>query len=87
MVYYLLFKILDTLFQGAYIVLTIRILLSWIPHDPYHPIINIIYRFSEPILAPFRNIVPSWRIGIDLSPIFAFIAIGIVRKLLFQLLF
>ena len=83
----MLYKVLDVIFQGVYFALVIRILLSWIPHDPYQPIIRFIYKVTEPILQPFRDIIPSWRIGIDLSPIFAFIALSIVRKLLFQLIF
>ena len=84
---YYLIKLLDTGFQALYILLTIRILLSWISHDRYHPIVDFLYKATEPILAPFRDIVPSWKIGIDLSPIFAFIALGIVRKLIFGLIF
>ena len=87
MIYIFLYKCLNIFFQSAYLILTIRILLSWIPHDPYHPIVNVIYKCTEPILAPFRNIIPSWKIGIDLSPIFAFLAIGFLRKIIFQILF
>ena len=87
MVYMLLFKILDTLFQAAYILLFIRIALSWIPHDEQHPIIQFIYNTTVPILRPFRDIVPSYKIGIDLAPIFAYIAIGMVKKLTYFLLF
>jgi YggT family protein len=87
MPYYLAYKLFDFTFQGLYIALLIRTLLSWFRHDPYHPIVNVIYRITEPILEPFRNIIPSMRYGIDLSPLFAFLALGIVRKLLFQLMF
>ena len=87
MVYFLLYKILDFLFQALYIALLIRVLISWIPHDRHHPIMNFIYTVTDPILQPFQNIIPSWKIGLDLSPIFAFFAIGIVRNLVFQLLF
>ncbi|RAP38796.1 hypothetical protein DID80_02155 [Candidatus Marinamargulisbacteria bacterium SCGC AAA071-K20] len=87
MVYALLYRILDTAFQAAYIILFIRILLSWIPHDRYHPVIEFIYKVTEPMLSPFRDIVPTYKIGIDLSPIFAFIAIGIVKNLVYFLLF
>tara|TARA_A100001015_G_scaffold314778_1_gene424999 strand:+ start:2752 stop:3015 length:264 start_codon:yes stop_codon:yes gene_type:complete len=87
MIYFLLYKILDIFFQSAYLILMIRVLLSWIPHDRYHPIVNVIYKCSDPILSPFQNIVPSWKIGIDLSPIFAFIALGIAKEFLFKILF
>jgi len=87
MVYYFIYKLLDLLFQGLYIALMLRILLSWFPHDPYHPIVNALYRITNPILEPFQNIVPPMRFGIDFSPIFAFFALSIVRKFLFQILF
>tara|TARA_B100000427_G_scaffold327063_1_gene336996 strand:- start:285 stop:548 length:264 start_codon:yes stop_codon:yes gene_type:complete len=87
MVYFLLYKILDFLFQGLYLALIVRVLLSWVPHDRYHPIVSFLYDITDPILRPFQNIIPSWKIGIDLSPILAFFAIGIVRDLLFRILF
>ncbi len=87
MIYLLLYKFLDILFQGLYLALIVRVILSWVPHDPYHPIMNFIYRITDPILRPFQGIIPTGSIGIDLSPIFAFIAIGFVRKVIFQLLF
>lgn len=86
MVYALTYKLLDFIFQALYLILIIRVLLSWIPHDAYHPITAFIYRVSDPILKPFQDIVPSWRIGIDLSPILAFFAIGILRRLVFMLI-
>lgn len=87
MVYFLVYKVIDLIFQGLYFALLIRVLLSWFPHDRYHPIMQFIYTITDPILTPFQNIVPAWRLGIDLSPIFAFIALGFLRKIIFQLLF
>ncbi|MEK9657876.1 MAG: YggT family protein [bacterium] len=86
MVYALVYRMIDMIFQAAYLILIVRVLLSWIPHNAYHPIISLIYKCTDPMLRPFQNIVPSWRIGIDLSPIFAFIALGILRRLLFTLI-
>jgi uncharacterized protein YggT (Ycf19 family) len=45
-----------------------------------------IYQFTDPILKPFQNIIPPYKIGIDLSPLFAFIALSIAKKLLLMLL-
>ena len=87
MAYFVVYKVLDLVFQGLYFALLIRVLLSWFLHDRYHPIMNAIYSVTDPMLQPFQNIVPTWRIGIDLSPIFAFFALGILRKIIFQLLF
>jgi YggT family protein len=81
-----LYKILDLVFQVLYMLIFIRVVLSWIPHNRFNSIINLIYRVTDPMLKPFYNIIPS-SIGFDISPIFAFIAISITRKLIFQLLF
>lgn len=87
MVYELLYKTLDILFQGLYFALMARVLLSWIPHNPYNSVVQVLYQITDPILRPFQDIIPSYKIGIDLSPIFAFFALGFLRKIVFQLLF
>ena len=85
MVYYGLYKVLDVVFQGLYLAIIVRVIVSWIPHNPYHPIMHFIYRVTDPILRPFQQMFPS--MGIDFSPLLALIAIGMVKKLLFSLLF
>jgi YggT family protein len=87
MVYYLVYKFVDFSFQALYLALMVRVVLSWVPTNRAHPIISAIYEITDPLLRPFQNIVPAWRLGIDLSPLFAFIALGILRKLITQLLF
>ena len=64
----------------------IRVILSWIPHDRYHPIVDFIYQTTEPILSPFRDIIPSWKVRIDLSPLFAFFAIRMLEKFVYFIL-
>jgi len=48
----------------------IRIILSWVAPGNYNPITALLTTLSEPILRPFRRIVPSFG-GLDISPIFA----------------
>ena len=62
------------------------ILLSWLPNlDPDHPVIQFIYRVTEPVLAPFRNMIPPLN-GFDLSPIIVFFILGMVRRLLISMI-
>lgn len=61
------------------IVLIVRIVLSWIPHNPYHPAVTFLYKITEPILQPVRRVIPSIG-GIDISPIVVFIGLGFIRK-------
>ena len=60
--------------------LIIRIILSWIPHNRFHPIISFIYQISDPILKPFRNII-SYQ-GIDFSPIIVFMLLRIIKNII-----
>ncbi|MBN1899370.1 MAG: YggT family protein [Spirochaetes bacterium] len=67
-------------------ILIASIILSWINADPYNPIVRFIYSLTEPVLGWVRYKIPL-RIGmIDLSPILVFIAIEIVRNILFQIM-
>jgi YggT family protein len=62
-----------------------RCVLSFIRHNPSQPIIRFIYDVTEPIMAPFRRLIPATS-GIDFSPIVAVLAITMVQKLVTQLL-
>lgn len=55
-------------------------LLSWVSPDPYNPIVQTVYSISEPLLIPFRRIIPPLG-GIDFSPIFAIIALQLIGHL------
>lgn len=86
MVYFALYRAVDILFQALYLALLIRVLMSWIHHDPDHPIMAFLYRVTDPMLRPFQGIVPAYKIGFDISPIFAFLALGLLKKLVFSVL-
>jgi YggT family protein len=78
----ILIQTIDLIFTFFYLAIMARILLSWFRVDPYHPVSVFLLRVTEPILAPFRNIIPP--IGmIDISPIVAIIVLGIVQQVLF----
>ena len=62
-------------------VIFIYVLLSWISPGGYHPIANLLSAIAEPILRPIRNLIPSIG-GIDLSPLFALIAIQALTMVL-----
>lgn len=50
----------------------IRIILSWLSQGAYNPATAIITTLTEPVLRPFRRLVPTLG-GFDISPIFAII--------------
>jgi YggT family protein len=48
-----------------------------------HPILKIIWQLTEPVMSPIRKIVPPMG-GLDFSPIFIFISIGLIRNFIYQ---
>jgi YggT family protein len=50
----------------------VKIVLSWVAPQSYSPITALVNTIAEPVLAPFRRIIPSAG-GLDISPIFAVI--------------
>lgn len=61
-------------------------LISWVSPDPRNPIVQFLYRTTEPILRPFRRILPPSRTGnIDLSPILVILLIVFLKIFLSRL--
>ena len=61
-------------------VIIIRALISWVSPDPYNPIVQILRKLTEPVLAPLRRLVPPRKTGgLDISPILAILLIQLVR--------
>ena len=79
---FLLFQVIDMVFNILQIIIIVRVVLSWISHNPSNQFIQIIYQVSEPILKPIREILPITGMGFDLSPIVAFFLLGLLKKTL-----
>ena len=77
---YLLYKIIDNAFNLLQMLIMIRVVLSWIPHDPYNHLIKLIYQITDFILNPIKEVLPLQSMGIDFSPIAAFFLIGFAKK-------
>ena len=75
--------VLDYVLTAMYWLVLIRALVSWVNPDPFNPIVQFLYKVTEPILAPIRRILPfSMRFGIDISPIIAFLIIIFLKSFL-----
>lgn len=60
-----------------------RIVLSWINPRPDGTVSRFLYQITEPLLAPFRNLLSKFGVGgtLDFSPILAVFALNIIRTL------
>jgi YggT family protein len=52
-----------------------RAVISWVSPDPYNPIVQFLYRATEPVLEPIRRMLPGGGFGIDFSPLIVILAI------------
>ena len=59
-------------------ILIAMIIVSWVAPGSRHPAIELIWQISEPVMAPFRTILPNMG-GIDFSPILLFIGINVIQ--------
>ena len=79
---YLLYTIINNLFNLLQIMIMIRIFLSSVPHDPYNQFVKIVYKIADSILEPVREALPIQGMGFDFSPIIAFILLGFIKKII-----
>jgi YggT family protein len=78
--------VLDTVLTIYMYVIIARAILSWVNPDPYNPIVNFLYRATEPVLYRVRRLLPPMG-GLDLSPIIVLLAIFFLQKFLVTTIF
>jgi len=83
---FLLIQIINTAFRLYSYLILARIFLTWIPVDHHNPLVQFIYRVTEPILAPFRIILPLRGMGLDLSPIIVFFLLNLLQRAIINIL-
>jgi YggT family protein len=70
--------------QIYFVLLIIRILLSWFPNlNWYNPPLSILSQVTDPYLNLFRSIIPPLG-GIDFSPILAIFVLQLASNLFMQ---
>jgi YggT family protein len=67
-------------------VVIIGALLSWIRPDPYNPLVQIIYRLTEPAYSFIRRHIPTVFNGLDLAPLILVITLQVMDVILVSIL-
>ncbi len=70
-----LLSLVHAIAYGFIGLIILEVILSWV--NPYAPIAPTVRALTDPVLMPFRRILPSIA-GVDLSPILAFLALRIL---------
>jgi YggT family protein len=74
-------KLVMTLLMTYFFLIIAMVILSWVGQSLRHPVVPLVYQLTEPVLRPFRKIIPPIA-GIDLSALFALITIRFLMLLL-----
>ena len=78
-------NLFNVLIQIIVIAIFARVVIYWIRIDPDNPLVEILIRITEPILAPVRQIIPMAG-PIDLSPIVAALILVLIQAIVNSLL-
>ena len=76
-----LMKLAATVLMTYFFLIIGSVILSWVGARMRHPVVPLVYQLTEPVLRPFRKIIPPIA-GIDLSPLFALITIRFLLLLI-----
>ena len=68
-------------------VIIIGAILSWVNPDPYNPIVQMIYRITEPAYALVRRYIPTVFSGVDFSALVLIFIVQFIEIFLTNLLF
>ena len=79
---FLLFSIINNVFNLLQLLIMIRVVLSWIDHDPYNQFIKLLYSITDTILEPIRELIPLQTLGFDFTPMVAFVLLGFIKNIL-----
>ncbi len=77
-------KVVSLVFTIYFFAIIAMIVISWLAPGNPHPGIQIINQITEPIMAPFRNLLPPMG-GLDLSPILVFLVLNMLQVVMSHL--
>jgi YggT family protein len=78
-------RLVDTVFTILQLLIFARILLTWLPISPWNPIARWLRRIVDPILRPFRRILPTFS-GMDFSPLLALLVLYLLNRVIDSLI-
>jgi len=77
-------RLLDLALWAYVWIIIARALISWVSPDPFNPIVRFLYRATEPVLRPIRRRLPTFAMGLDLSPMIVILVIYFLQSFLVE---
>lgn len=82
-----LYGVINLVFNIINILIIIRVIISWLAPYSRNEFVDFIYRVTEPMLAPFRSLIPIKNLNIDLSPVILYFVLALIRKVILIILY
>ena len=77
-------RLLELVLWAYFYIIIARAIISWVSPDPFNPIVRFLYRITEPVLRPIRRRLPTFQMGLDLSPMIVILAIYFLQSFLVE---
>ncbi len=79
-------SVLDAALWLYMLLIIARAVVSWVNPDPYNPIVQFLYKVTEPVLRYLRRRLPLVFDGVDLTPLVVLAIIMFLRYFLVRTL-
>jgi YggT family protein len=79
------FQVLHAILSIYFWIVIGRAVISWVNPDPYNPIVRFLHNATDPVFVRIRRFIPLQFGGMDFTPIFVLIVIGVLQNILAQL--
>ncbi len=79
------FQVLQAILSIYFWIVIGRAIISWVNPDPLNPIVRFLHNATDPVFDRIRRIIPLQFGGMDFTPIFVLIVLGVLQNLLAQL--
>ncbi|MDY6861870.1 MAG: YggT family protein [Thermodesulfobacteriota bacterium] len=84
---YAIASVIKIVLQIYAVLIIVRAIISWVNPDPFNPVVQFLYRSTEPVLSMVRRYLPGRGFGIDISPIIVILVIIFLQEFLVNTLF
>lgn len=77
--------LLSKVIEVIRVLILIRIVLSWLMPYNRNEFTSLVYSITEPMLKPFRVLLPMGHVRIDLSPIILLFVLSFLNRLVYMI--
>ena len=73
-------RLVATLIDFYSLVVLAAVVLSWVRADRRHPLVDVVFKLTDPALAPIRRALPPFG-GLDFSPLVLLFVLRFLRAI------